>query len=226
MSIRNQKTRKGIPRGVISRLPIYYRYLCELSQAQEKISSSELGKSLNMTAAQIRSDLSYFGSFGLHGYGYRVDELKQHIEEILGLNRRHDLILIGAGNLGRAIASYQNFRRRGFYINAIFDVRPELIGESIADCVVQSVDKLEEYLGEHHCDIAILTTPREASQLICDRLVKCGVKAIWNFSPVHLTVPDDVVVEHIHLTDSLLQLSFKLAIHTQEEYDNEQQIDA
>src|SRR5690554_6206749 len=116
MTVRNQRKMAGIPRGVISRLPVYYRYLSGLSQAQEKISSAELGKALSMTAAQIRSDLSYFGSFGLHGYGYRVDQLKQAIAEILGLDRTYQLVLVGAGNLGRALATYRNFRHRGFII--------------------------------------------------------------------------------------------------------------
>lgn len=214
MTVRNRRKMVGIPRGVISRLPVYYRYLSGLSQAQEKISSAELGKALNMTAAQIRSDLSYFGSFGLHGYGYRVNELKQHIAEILGLDRAYQLVLIGAGNLGRALASYKNFRLRGFIINAIFDSDPQVIGEELAGVQIQAIDNLEDYLQENACDIAVICTPREASQAVCDRLVSAGVKAIWNFSPIHLHVPDDVIVEHIHLTDSLLQLSFQLRQRT------------
>ncbi|HOB08844.1 MAG: redox-sensing transcriptional repressor Rex [Limnochordia bacterium] len=210
MTVRNQRKMAGIPRGVISRLPVYYRYLSGLSQAQEKISSAELGKALSMTAAQIRSDLSYFGSFGLHGYGYRVDQLKQAIAEILGLDRTYQLVLVGAGNLGRALATYRNFRHRGFIIGAIFDNDPQIIGQELAGVQVQSIDNLEDYLRTNACDIAVICTPREASQAICDRLVGAGVKAIWNFSPIHLQVPDDVIVEHIHLTDSLLQLSFQL----------------
>lgn len=215
MSIRNDKRETGIPRGVVSRLPIYYRYLSELSQAQEKLSSSELGKALNMTAAQIRSDLSYFGSFGLHGYGYRVDDLRNEIEHILGLDQKHDMIVIGVGNLGRAIVSYENFRHRGFETKAIFDKNPDLIGEKISGCTVESIDRLEAYLQENNCDIAVITTPREVSQSVCDRLVAAGVKAIWNFSPIHLNVPADIIVEHIHLTDSLLQVSFKLTNNKQ-----------
>jgi len=210
MTVRNKRKMVGIPRGVISRLPVYYRYLSGLSQAQEKISSAELGKALNMTAAQIRSDLSYFGSFGLHGYGYRVDQLKQAIAEILGMDRTYHMILIGAGNLGRALASYRNFRLRGFIIGAIFDNDPAIIGQELSGIPIKSIDDLEDYLHANTCDIAVICTPREVSQAICDRLVAAGVKAIWNFSPIHLRVPDDVVVEHMHLTDSLLQLSFQL----------------
>jgi redox-sensing transcriptional repressor len=215
MTVRNRRKMAGIPRGVISRLPVYYRYLSGLSQAHEKISSAELGKALNMTAAQIRSDLSYFGSFGLHGYGYRVDELRQRIAEILGLDREYRLVLIGAGNLGRALASYQNFRRRGFVISAIFDSDPQIIGEELGGVKIRSIDGLEKYLKSNPCDIAVICTPRDVSQGICDRLVAAGVKAIWNFSPIHLQVPDDVVVEHIHLTDSLLHLSFHLRHRTE-----------
>lgn len=211
MSVRNDKRERGIPSGVIGRLPIYYRFISDMSADQEKISSSELGKALNMTAAQIRSDFSYFGSFGLHGYGYRIDELKSNIEQILGLDQEHQLILIGAGNLGRAIASYKNFGRRGFKINAIFDANPELEGQFLADCIINPIEQLEEYLGENECNIAILATPKDASQVLSDRLVKAGVTAIWNFSPVHLKVPDHVIVQHTHLTDSLLRISFKLA---------------
>ena len=209
-SLRFSRRESKIPSAVIARLPIYYRYLTDLSATQEKISSSELGKELDMTAAQIRSDLSYFGSFGLHGYGYNVHELRNSIKQILGLDRIHSLILIGAGNLGRAIVCYQNFRLRGFEINAIFDSDPALEGEVFSGCRISSVEKLEEYLNENHCDIAVITTPKEAAQLICDRLVKAGVKAIWNFAPISLKVPDDVIVEHTHLTSSLLQLSFRL----------------
>lgn len=210
MTIRKQRRKEGIPRGVISRLPKYYRYLSGLSQAQEKISSAELGKALNMTAAQIRSDLSYFGSFGLHGYGYRVDELKNHISAILGLDREYSLVLIGAGNLGRAIASYPNIRKRGFIIKAIFDADPEVIGTELAGLTIRSIDTLEDYLQANPCDIAVITTPKEASQAVCDRICRAGIKAIWNFSPLDLRVPNDVILEHTHLTDSLLQLSFQI----------------
>ncbi|NMB38156.1 MAG: redox-sensing transcriptional repressor Rex [Firmicutes bacterium] len=219
MSSLHSSRREGkIPSAVITRLPIYYRYLTELPAAQEKISSSELGEALDLTAAQIRSDLSYFGSFGLHGYGYNVNELRKNIKKILGLDRIHSLILLGAGNLGRAIACYQNFYRRGFEINAIFDSDPALVGELLSGCRISSIDKLEEYLTDNHCDIAVITTPKEVAQLICDRLVKAGVKAIWNFAPISLKVPDDVIVEHTHLTNSLLQLSFRL---TNQRKDNE-----
>lgn len=201
----------GIPKGVINRLPLYYRYLAELARQEvEKVSSSELGEALGLTAAQIRSDLSYFGSFGQHGYGYRVDELYNQISSILGLDRAYNLILIGAGNLGKAIASYQNFRNRGFEIKAIFDNDPLLEGKYLSGCIIQPIDKLTEYLANNPVDIAVITTPREVAQDVCNQVIAGGVKAIWNFAPVRLQVPEGVVLEHIHLTNSLLRLSFKM----------------
>jgi len=211
MSSRERKKDGGIPSGVVTRLPIYLRYLTELKgQGVGRVSSAQLGEALNFTAAQIRSDLSYFGSFGQQGYGYDVDELLKQISRILGLGRTYAMVLVGAGNLGKALASYENFRRRGFEIRAIFDVDELLVGNYHAGCVIQSVDQLEEYLQANPTDIGIIATPGNVSQGICDVLVRNGVPAIWNFSPVHLQVPSHVIVEHIHLTDSLLRLSFRL----------------
>ncbi len=211
MTTRDTKKRNGIPQGVITRLPIYSRFLNELKAKDiQRVSSGQLGKSLNITAAQIRSDLSYFGSFGQHGYGYRVDELLEHIRHILGMDKLHHLILVGAGNLGRAIASYGSFRDRGFAIQGIFDSNPLLEGNFLSGCIIQPVSKLEEYLAANRVDIGVIATPRDASQDICDRLVKNNVRGIWNFSPIHLIVPQGFIVEHMHLTDSLLRISFKL----------------
>ena len=202
MTVRNRRKMAGIPRGVISRLPVYYRYLSGLSQAHEKISSAELGKALNMTAAQIRSDLSYFGSFGLHGYGYRS-------------TRASSFTTPGIRCLTIGRAQLPEFPAEGFVISAIFDSDPQIIGEELGGVKIRSIDGLEKYLKSNPCDIAVICTPRDVSQGICDRLVAAGVKAIWNFSPIHLQVPDDVVVEHIHLTDSLLHLSFHLRHRTE-----------
>ena len=208
MPSRERKKDGGIPSGVVTRLPIYLRYLTELQdQGVGRVSSAQLGEALSFTAAQIRSDLSYFGSFGQQGYGYDVDELLRQISRILGLNRNYVMVLVGAGNLGKALASYENFRRRGFEIRAIFDVDELLVGNYHACCVIQPVEQLEEYLRSNPTDIGIIATPGHVSQEICDTFVKCGVPSIWNFSPVHLQVPDEVLVEHIHLTDSLLRLS-------------------
>lgn len=211
MSSRERRKDGGIPSGVVTRLPIYWRYLTELrDQGVGRVSSAQLGEALNFTAAQIRSDLSYFGSFGQQGYGYDVNELLKHISRILGLNRTYAMVLVGAGNLGKALASYENFRKRGFEIRAIFDVDELLVGNYHACCIIQPVEQLESYLQENPTDIGIIATLKDVSQEICDILVQNGVPCIWNFSPVHLQVPDDVIVEHIHLTDSLLRLSFRL----------------
>ena len=211
MSTREKKKAAGIPDGVISRLPIYYRYLSELVITdQQRISSAQLGEALGITAAQIRSDFSYFGSFGQQGYGYNVEQLLDQIKGILGLDRTYHMVLIGAGNLGRAVASYGNFRNRGFDIRAIFDNNPLLEGNYLAGCIIQPISRLEPYLEENHVDIGILATPREASQEMCDRLVAGGVTGVWNFSPLRLQAPANVVVEHMHLTESLLKLSFRM----------------
>lgn len=211
MTARNTKKGSAIPQGVIIRLPLYYRHLSELADRDiQRVSSAQLGQELGLTAAQIRSDFSYFGSFGQQGYGYRVEELLQQVSSILGLDREYHMILIGAGNLGKAIASYANFRRRGFVMDAIFDANPLLEGNYLATCLIQPMDRLAAYLESHPVDIAVITAPSEATPDICHCLVRHGVRGIWNFSPVHLDVPDHVVLEHTHLTDSLLRLAFRL----------------
>ena len=211
MSIRNERKGSGIPAGVITRMPLYFRYLSRVAKEQEKISSQDLGKALDLTAAQIRSDLSYFGSFGQHGYGYRVDELRNEIAKILGVDELYELILVGAGNLGRAIVSYPNFQSRGFAFKAAFDISAEVVGQNLDEIIIHHISELTQYLQENRVHIAVLTTPADVSQEICDELVASGVKAICNFSPLHLNVPDGVIVEHTHLADSLLKISFKLA---------------
>ncbi len=216
MSTRDKKKTSGIPEGVVGRLPVYYRYLVELSEKDtQRISSAQLGEALGITAAQIRSDFSYFGSFGQQGYGYRVDELLTQIKGILGLDRTYHMVLVGAGNLGRAVASYRNFKERGFDIRAIFDSNPLLEGNYLAGCIIQPVSRLEVYLEANDVQIGVIATPREASQEICDRLAAKGVQGIWNFSPIRLKAPDHVVVEHMHLTESLLRLSFRMRNRTE-----------
>lgn len=211
MSSRDKKKRTTIPAGVIGRLPTYYRYLLRLqSRSAAKVSSAQLGEALGMTAAQVRSDFSYFGSFGQQGYGYRVDDLLEQIHVILGLDRGYQTILLGAGNLGRAVASYDPFRKLGFEIQAIFDSSSLLEGSYLAGCIIQPISYLETYLNSRSVDIGFLTTPAEASQELCDVLVKYGVRGIWNFSPARLKVPEGTVVENVHFTDSLLKLSFRI----------------
>lgn len=209
----SKKRNKGqaIPQGVVSRLPVYYRYLSELeSKAVERTSSAQFGEAVGCTAAQIRSDLSYFGSFGQQGYGYNVSDLLKQLEKILGLHRTYSVLLVGAGNLGKALASYESFRALGFAMKAIFDVDPLLIGNYHSGTIIRPFSELSEYLSESTIDLAIIATPKGATQEVADVLVKGGVKSIWNFAPIHPVVPDDVLVENTHLTDSLLRLAFRM----------------
>ncbi len=211
MTLRGRKKGEAVPQGVVDRLPVYFRYLTELESAGvERISSAQLGEALDFTAAQIRSDLSYFGSFGQQGYGYNVADLLEQVKQILGLKRDYSMVLIGAGNIGKAIGSYEWFREEGFQIKAVFDIDPLLIGNYHGGCVIRPFDELAVYLAENPTDFGIIATPKEAGQGVCDLLVQGGVRSIWNFSPTYLTVPDGVIVEDIHLTDSLLRLAFRL----------------
>ena len=211
MTARGRKKGEPIPQGVVGRLPVYFRYLSELELKEvDRVSSAQLGEALDLTAAQIRSDLSYFGSFGQQGYGYNVTELLQQVKQILGMNKKYSLVLIGAGNIDKAIGSYDWFRAEGFEIKAIFDNAPHLIGNIHGGCAIRPISDLPQYLQDNATDIGVIATPKQASQEICDYLVQGGVKGIWNFSPANLDVPDDVVVEDIHLTDSLLRLAFRL----------------
>lgn len=210
MTLRGRKKGETVPQGVVVRLPVYFRYLTELDSAGvERISSAQLGEALDFTAAQIRSDLSYFGSFGQQGYGYNVADLLDQVKRILGIKRKYSLVLVGAGNLGKAIGSYSWFRDEGFEIEAIFDIDPLLIGNYHGGCIIRPIDELTAYLGDNPADIGIIATPKEAGQSVCDLLVKGGVDCIWNFSPTQLTVGDEVIVEDMHLTDSLLRLVFR-----------------
>jgi redox-sensing transcriptional repressor len=203
--------KRNVPIRVARRLPIYYRFLRELMEnGVERISSAELGARIGVTASQLRQDLSHFGSFGQQGYGYRVDDLYREISDILGLHQRYKMVLIGSGNLGRAIANYEGFRRRGFQVVAAFDADPDVIGTRVGVLEVQPIDQLEEYLRRIKIHIGVLTVPAHGAQKVVDTLVRCGVKGIWSFAPVRIQVPSDVAVEHIHLSDSLLSLAFRM----------------
>ena len=160
---------------------------------------------MDLTASQIRQDLNCFGGFGQQGYGYNVKYLYSEIAKILGIDQQHNLIIIGAGNLGQAIANYTNFERRGFVIKGMFDINPKLIGLEI-----RSVDDLESFIKENEIQIAALTIPKTKAPEIADRLVAAGIKAIWNFAHTDLVVPEDVVVENVHLSESLMRLSYRV----------------
>lgn len=202
---------KGISQAVISRLPRYYRYLGELKdQNVERISSQELSELMKVTASQIRQDFNNFGGFGQQGYGYNVQKLYEEIGEILGLHKNHHLVLIGAGNLGQALANYVNFERRGFIVRGVFDLNPALIGKDLRGVKVQPMEQLETFLRENDVDIAVLTIPKGGAVDVAKKLVECGIKAIWNFAHVDLNVPEDVIVENVHLSESLMKLSYKI----------------
>mgnify|MGYP000980875231 CR=1 FL=1 len=202
---------RKISDAVISRLPRYYRYLGELLESDiTRISSKELSEKMNITASQIRQDLNNFGGFGQQGYGYNVEYLHNEIKKILGLDRVYNLIVIGGGNIGQALVNYASFEKRGFVVKAVFDVNPRLIGMTIRGVGIYDVDCLEKYIKEHSVDVAVLTLPRSQSAKVAEKLAGLGVKGIWNFSHVDLQLPEDVVVENVHLTDSLMTLIYKL----------------
>ena len=202
---------KVISKAVISRLPRYYRYLGELLEdGVERISSNELSKRMKVTASQIRQDLNNFGGFGQQGYGYNVKYLYTEIAKILGIDRQHNIIIIGAGNLGQAIANYANFEKRGFMIKGMFDINPRLIGLVVRGIEIRGVEDLEQFIVENEVQIAALTIPKTKAPEIADRVIKAGVKAIWNFAHTDLVVPDDVVVENVHLSESLMRLSYRV----------------
>ena len=202
---------KGISKAVIRRLPRYYRYLGELlEEGVERISSNELSEKMRVTASQIRQDLNNFGGFGQQGYGYNVPYLYTEIGKILGLDKTHHMIIIGAGNLGQALANYVQFEKRGFKVVGIFDVNPVLKGISIRGNEIRMIDELPEFLETHDVQIAALTLPKNNAAETADMLVKQGIKAIWNFAHLDLDVPEDVIVENVHLSESLMRLSYNL----------------
>lgn len=203
---------KKISIAVIKRLPRYYRYLGDLlDNGITRISSSDLSKRMNVTASQIRQDLNKFGCFGQQGYGYNVELLYEEIRNILGLNKVYNIIIIGAGNLGQALANYSNFKRRGFNFVAMFDVNPKIIGTTVHGMNVYDIETLDAYLTTNDVDIAVLSLPKQNAEQISSILVNNGIKGIWNFSHIDLHTPPEVVVENVHLTDSLMTLSYKLS---------------
>ena len=200
---------KNISMAVIRRLPKYYRYLGDLlSKDIQRISSKELSDIIGFTASQIRQDLNNFGGFGQQGYGYNIEDLHHEIGKILGLDRSYSAVLIGAGNLGQAIANYTGFKNAGFEIKALFDANPKVIGLKIRDFEILDSDSLEEYIKLNNIEIGILCVPKNGAQQLADRLVNAGVKGIWNFAPIDLKVSQDIIVENVNLTESLFTLSY------------------
>ena len=203
---------KSISPAVIKRLPRYYRYLGDLLKNNVvRISSKELSQRMNVTASQIRQDLNNFGGFGQQGYGYNVKYLYTEIGKILGLEEDHNIIIIGAGNLGQALANYAAFENRGFILKGIFDVNPRLQGVSIRGVPIRMMDDLKTFVQNNEIDIAVLTIPKEKAIEVANMLVENGVRAIWNFAHTDLNLPDNVVVENVHLSESLMQLSYNIS---------------
>ena len=203
--------KKNVSMAVIKRMPKYYRYLGELVKNDvDRISSKELGEKIGFTASQIRQDLNNFGDFGQQGYGYNVKELHNQIGAILGVGKEYNAVLIGAGNIGQAIANYSRFTDIGLGITAIFDANPKLVGMRIRDVEIKDIDELKGYLEENHIDMGILCVPRINAQKVCGVLVNGGVRGIWNFAPIDLHVPETVKVENVHLSESLLTLVYQM----------------
>ena len=202
---------KEISQAVIGRLPRYFRYLGELKDdGIERISSQELSAIMKVTASQIRQDFNNFGGFGQQGYGYKVEYLYEEIGKILGLHKTHNLIIIGAGNLGQALANYMNFERRGVLFRGIFDNNPALFGKRIRDLEVQPMEELETFVKENEIDIAVLTIPKDNALEVAERLARQDIKGIWNFAHIDLNLSKEIQVENVHLSDSLMKLTYNI----------------
>ena len=203
---------KEISQAVISRLPRYFRYLGELKdEGVERISSQELSELMKVTASQIRQDFNNFGGFGQQGYGYNVEYLYKEIGKSVGLDRKHNFIIVGAGNLGRALGNYMNFERRGFLFKGMFDINEDLIGKDVRGIKVMPLHELESFVRDNDIDIAVLTIPKNSAIEVADKLAQNGIRAIWNFAHVDLNLPKDIQVENVHLSDSLMKLSYTIS---------------
>lgn len=200
--------KRSISMAVIKRLPKYHRYLEELMKSDlDRISSKDLSEKIGFTASQIRQDFNCFGDFGQQGYGYNVTDLYNQISGILGLTKKYKVVIIGAGNIGQALANYSKFDRLGFSIEAIFDINPKIIGIKIRDIEVRDIDMLDSFLKSTPIHIGILCVPNKFAQGVSEILTGNNVEGIWNFAPVDLVVPENIKVENAHLSDSLLTLT-------------------
>ena len=203
---------KYISKQIIRRLPRYFRFLGELKErGVERISSTDLSHLMNVTASQIRQDLNKFGGFGQQGYGYNVNYLHKEIGRILGIDTPHNMIMIGAGNLCSAIMHYRSFPRYGFNIIAAFDVCPEKIGKPINGIEIRSMDELESFIDSHKVDIAVVTVPTSSAAEVLARLGNTNIKGIWNFAHIDVDMPNNIKVENVHLSESLMILSYNIA---------------
>lgn len=208
---------RQISQAVISRLPRYYRYLGDLlANDVERISSNELSKRMHVTASQIRQDLNNFGGFGQQGYGYNVKHLHTEIGRILGLDEIHSFVIIGAGNLGQALANYASFEDSGFKLKGIFDINPNLKGETIRGVPIRMMDEMQAFINENNIEIAVLTIPKENAGKVAEVLACTKIKAVWNFAHTDLNLPERIIIENVHLSESLMRLSYKVTRYNEE----------
>ncbi len=212
--------KKEISQAVILRLPRYYRYLEDLmDQGIERISSNELSKRMNLTASQIRQDLNNFGGFGQQGYGYNIRNLHDGIAKILNIDREHNMIIVGAGHLGQALANYTNFRKRGFIVRGIFDIDPAVVGTEVGGIPVYPMEQIDEIVKQNDVKMAAICIPKNPAVKVVEQLIADGVVGIWNFAHVDLEVPRDIVIENVHLSESLMRLSYRVGEIYREEED-------
>ncbi len=209
--MKNTKENK-ISKAVISRLPGYHRHLRELlDHGIERVSSEELSKLMKITASQIRQDLNNFGGFGQQGYGYNVNKLYTEIGNILGVENPHNFIIIGAGNLGRALANYTGFSDHGFICSGIFDADKTVEGTNVAGIEVKPMDELPGFIAVNDVDIATIVVPKGAAKEVAMNVYRLGVRNFWNFAHTELDLPEDASVKSVHLLDSLLELSYEIS---------------
>ncbi len=203
--------KKIISEAVIKRLPKYYRAVKHLSEQNvEKISSKHLAELLGITASQVRQDFCNFGGFGQQGYGYDVEKLKSELAAIIGLDEQYNVVIVGAGNIGRALGGYQGFEKYGFKVQAMFDTNP--IVDNVNGIKVYNMSQFGEYVQTHKTDMAVIATPKAAAQGVADTIIANGIKSIWNFAPIDLHIPDDIAIENISMSESLLVLSYRAKI--------------
>ena len=220
---RQRELKDNVPSAVIKRLPRYHRCLGDLIRAGKlRISSAELARIMDVTASQIRQDLNCFGGFGQQGYGYNIKFLHDKISELLGVKEGYNAVIVGAGNLGKALASTHMFERRGVNRLALFDVDPAIVGTDIYGVPVYSISELGDFCKANNVHIGVLTVPKEAAHEVAKVLIDAGVRGIWNYANMELKVDDpDVIVENIHLGDSLMTLCFAIKTSNEKRNNNE-----
>lgn len=208
--------KKGKPSdAVIKRIPRYYRLLKMMAEnGEESVSSSVLGERLGLTASQVRQDFNCFGGYGQQGYGYNVKKLLAEICSILAVDKEHTAVIVGAGNIGKAITRFEGMAKENIKVKALFDINPDVIGTEIAERPVYDINELESYIAENNIDIGIIAARKSVAQELADKMVKSGVKGIWNFAPVEITA--DVPVENVHFLDSIITLTYKMKAQSEE----------